>query len=113
MDPTITHIILAGLTGFGAGALFSSEPEPEPKPKPEPPPPPPKDPPTGPPTDMPPKPCPRCPPMLGAIVGAGLWVLLGNPGGSADPIAASVLTGLGGGLFGGGFSVFVGLSRSR
>lgn len=98
MDPMIMHFVLAGVTGFGAGALFSMEP---------------KEPPTGPPPDMPPKPCPKCPPLLGAVFAVVLWALLGAASDRGDPIVASILTGLGAGLFGGAFSALVGLSRGR
>jgi hypothetical protein len=94
MDPMIMHFVLAGVTGFGAGALFSMEPKESS-------------------TGKPPKPCPKCPPLLGAVIALVLWALLGAASDRGDPIVASVLTGLGAGLFGGGLSALIGLSHSR
>jgi hypothetical protein len=91
MDPVILSYILAGIAGWGGGALAHRDP-----------------------SDYPPKgPCPKCPYPAGAVAGLILWGMTGLEGGMADVAVPAVLVGLAGGLFGGSLVYFVGLFRGR
>ena len=88
MDSAILGYILAAVTGWGAGGLFARDP-----------------------FEYPPRPCPKCPHPGGAVVAVVLWGVLGLGGHTAELVVPAVMTGIGGGLFGGSLSGF--FSRGR
>ena len=90
MDPVIIGYLFAAVTGWGAGGLFARDP-----------------------FEYPPRPCPKCPHPGGAIVAVGLWALLGMTGNGAEQVVPAVLTGIGGGLFGGSLSGYFGKAAPR
>jgi hypothetical protein len=90
MDPTLIGYIFAAVTGWGAGGLFARDP-----------------------FEYPPRPCNKCPHPAGAVVSVVLWALLGLGGQAAEVVVPAVLTGLGGGLFGGSLSGYFARSAPR